>query len=145
LLLLAIFPQSAGVEAPVVPLLGLLASVAVGCVIYIGGVRIDLRRFFRWTGIFILVVAAGLLAGSLRHLHEAGLWNYFQTTAFDLSGVLPADSLLGVMLSGVFGYLEAPTVGEFVLYAAFLVISLFAFLRPMAHQAAGAEMVQPSR
>ena len=56
-----------------------------GFAIYYGGVRLDLRRFFRWTGVFIIFVAAGLLAGALRAFHEAGLWNGLQGTAFDLS------------------------------------------------------------
>ena len=84
--LLAVFQQSSGPEAPLGALLGLLAAGGIGYAIFIGGVRLDLRRFFRWTAIFILVVAAGILASSLRALHEAGLWNHLQATAFDLSG-----------------------------------------------------------
>jgi high-affinity iron transporter len=128
--LLAVFQQSDSAEAPLGALLGVLASVAVGYCIYMGGVRLNLRRFFRWTGVFILIVAAGILAGTLRHLHEAGVWNYLQTTVFDLSGVMPANSPLGVMLSGLFGYMDTPTVGEVIVYVVFLATSLIAFLRP---------------
>ncbi|MBZ4138546.1 FTR1 family protein, partial [Escherichia fergusonii] len=70
-------------------LLGILVSIGLGYGIYAGGVRLNLKRFFYWTGLFILVVAAGILAGSLRHLHEAGVWNSLQTVVFDLSNVLP--------------------------------------------------------
>ena len=128
--LLAVFQQSSGAAAPLGALLGIAAATAVGWGIYAGGLRLDLRRFFRWTGAFVLVVAAGILAGSLRALHEAGVWNHLQAVAFDLSGVLPMDSLLGTVFAGVFGYHDAPTVGELIAYVVFLAVTLTAFLRP---------------
>lgn len=39
--------------------IGLLAAVVIGWGIYIGGVRINLGRFFRITGAFLILVAAG--------------------------------------------------------------------------------------
>lgn len=87
--------------------------------LYRGGIRLDLRRFFRWTGVFILIVAAGLAAASLRSLHEAGVWNLLQARVYDLSSTLPVSSVLGTVLSGVFNYQEAPTIGEAGLYVIF--------------------------
>lgn len=127
--LLAVFQQSSGWEAPVGALAGIAVSVAIGWGLYSGGVRLDLRRFFRFTGLFILLVAAGLLAGVLRKLHEGGVWNHLQTVVFDMSTTLPMDSPLGAVLSGLLGYQAAPVVGEVVVYLAFLAASLFFFLR----------------
>jgi high-affinity iron transporter len=132
--LLAIFQQSSGWEAPVGALGGVAVAVAVGYGIYSGGVRLNLRRFFRLTGLFILLVAAGLLAGSLRRFHEAGVWNHLQQVVFDTSGALPVDSPLGAVLSGLLGYQEAPVTGEVGLYLAFLVVTVYFFLRPAAPQ-----------
>ena len=126
--LLAIFQQSPDPLAPLGALLGILVACAMGYGIYAGSVRIDLRRFFRWTGMLILVVAAGILAGSVRALHEAGLWNHLQTTAFDLSGVLPVDGGIGTLLSGLFGYSDRPAIGEVIAYALFLAVTLYLFL-----------------
>ena len=42
--------------------LGLLTAVAIGVALYKGAVRINLSRFFTWTGAFLIVVAAGVLA-----------------------------------------------------------------------------------
>ncbi|OEZ30308.1 iron uptake transporter permease EfeU [Variovorax boronicumulans] len=130
--LLAVFQQSTGWEAPVGALAGIAVSVVVGWGIYSGGVRLDLRRFFRFTGLFILLVAAGLLAGVLRKLHEAGVWNQLQTVVFDMSETLPMDSPVGAVLSGLLGYQAAPVVGEVIVYLAFLAVALFFFLRPAA-------------
>lgn len=134
--LLALFQQSSGPGAPVGALLGIILAAILGYGIYLGGVKLNLRRFFRWTGAFVLVVAAGILAHSIRALHEAGLWNGLQQTAFDLSGVLPVDGPVGSVLSGVLGYLDAPTIGEAGAYVVFLVLSLFLFLKPEAGQSA---------
>lgn len=128
--LLAIFQQSEGWSAPIGALAGIALAVVIGIAIYAGGVRIDLRRFFRWTGIFIIVVAAGILAGAIGHLHEAGVWNLMQTRAYDASGVLPETSLLGTILSGVFNYKDSPSTGEVAAYLAFLIVTLFMYLRP---------------
>ncbi|QNK65549.1 iron uptake transporter permease EfeU [Variovorax sp. PAMC26660] len=127
--LLAVFQQSSGWEAPVGALAGIAVSVAVGWGLYSGGVRLDLRRFFRYTGLFILLVAAGLLAGVLRKLHEGGVWNHLQTVVFDMSDTLPMDSPVGAVLSGLLGYQAAPVVGEVIVYLAFLAVALFFFLR----------------
>jgi high-affinity iron transporter len=128
--LLAIFQQSSGPSAPLAALAGILVAAVIGYAIYAGGVRLNLRLFFRWTGIFILVVAAGILASALRNLHEAGLWNGLQQVVFDLGGVLPVSSVPGTILSGVFNYQDAPTLGEAIVYVVFLAVTLFLFLRP---------------
>jgi high-affinity iron transporter len=128
--LLAAFQQQA--ENPLAwlaALLGLVVAAAIGYGIYQGGVRIDLRRFFRLTGLFIIFVAAGLLAGAIKALHEAGLWNQLQTVVFDLSHVLPIDTPLGVILAGMFGYNDTPTVSEVLAWLLFLIPALFLFMR----------------
>lgn len=127
--LLAVFQQSSGWSVPAGGLLGLAVAGCVGMAIYWGGVRINLQRFFRWTGLFILVVAAGLLASALRALHEAGLWNLLQSVPVDASAWLPADSALGTVLSGLFGYSDRPALGEIIVYVAFLAVMLPLMLR----------------
>ncbi|UPG73234.1 FTR1 family protein [Roseomonas gilardii subsp. gilardii] len=136
--LLAVMRQSPGLAAPIGALAGLLLAVVVGAAITWGGLRLDLRRFFRWSGVLILLVAAGLLAGSLRALHEAGLWNGLQATVFDLSDILPADGVAGSVLAGIFGYSDRPALGEVLVYLAFLAITLPLFLRPVPAGAAPA-------
>lgn len=130
--LLAIFQQSPGPAAPLSALAGIALSAVIGFGIYYGGVRIDLRRFFYWTGLFILVVAAGLLSSVLRNLHEAGIWNLLQDRAYDLTEILPLSSLPGTVLSGMFGYHDAPAIGEMLIWALYLLVTLTLFFRPQA-------------
>ena len=132
--LLATFQQDVGAAVPAGAVLGLLCAVAVGYGIYRGGVRMNLRLFFRWTGVLIVFVAAGLLASGLRAFHEAGVWNGLQATAFDLSGVLPNDGVAGTLLAGLFGYNDMPAVGEVLVYVAYLVPTLVLFTAGLRSQ-----------
>ena len=126
--LLATFQQNIGIEAPIGAFLGYAAAIAVGVGIYQGGIRIDLKRFFKWTGAFIILVAAGLSAGAIRAFHEAGVWNLLQTVVFDASETLPNHSVFGVILSGLFGYNDTPTVSEAISYFGYLIPTMFLFL-----------------
>lgn len=122
LFLLASFQQqNVGIEAPIGAIIGTLIAVALGAAIFLGGKRIDMRRFFAVTGGFIMVVAAGFLAGSLHHLHEAGVWNSLQTQVWDTSGAIDETGTLGSLLRGLMGYNPTPTVGEVILYFGYLV------------------------
>lgn len=105
---------------------GLMVAVVIGFLIYQGSIRINLAKFFRITGVFLIFVAAGLFAGSFRALHEGGVWNIWQTrlyeysSAFDWSKVLDEDSPLGVLLGGFFGYVHQHTISDAVLYFIYL-------------------------
>ncbi|WES70113.1 iron uptake transporter permease EfeU [Superficieibacter sp. HKU1] len=128
--LLAAFQQDLGIWPPLGAVLGLTTAVVLGFLLYWGGIRLNLGAFFKWTSLFILLVAAGLAAGAIRAFHEAGLWNQFQDVAFDLSNVLSTHSLFGTLLEGIFGYQEAPSVSEVAVYFIYLVPALALFLWP---------------
>ena len=137
--LLAVFQQSEGPGAPIGALLGLVLAIAIGWLIYSGSLRLNLSAFFRWTGLFILVVAAGILASSVQALHEAGVWNQLQGVVFDISASLPADGPLGSVLAGMFGYQDTPTVSTLGAYLIYLAVALLMFFLP-----AGAANASPS-
>ncbi len=141
--LLAIFQQNGGWAPALGAGLGILLAAVIGYAIYALGVKLNLRAFFRWTGILILFVAAGLVANAVRSLHEAGLWNHLQQNVYDLGAVLPADGALGAILSGFFGYQERAALGEVVAYLAFLVPMLALFLGAGRHEQAGASVPPP--
>lgn len=138
--LLAVFQQSEGTAAPMGALLGLILAIVVGFAIYSGSMRLNLGLFFRWTGLFILVVAAGILSTSVQALHEAGLWNHLQTIVFDISAALPMDGPLGSVLAGMFGYQDAPTVSTLSVYLIYLIGALVLFFLP----APGAQSAKPA-
>jgi high-affinity iron transporter len=100
--------------------LGLVAAVAIGLGLYRGGVRINLTRFFRITGIVLVFVAAGLLATAAHTAHEAGWINGLQGQAVDLSWLVRPGTISGSLLTGMLGLQPSPTVieaGVYLLYA----------------------------
>ncbi len=127
--LIAVFNQAPTAEMPLGAVLGLVAAAVIGYLIYKGGVKINLGKFFQWTGVLLIFVAAGLLAGAFRALHEAGVWNIGQIIVFDSSHILHNDSVMGVLMGGFFGYTDHPVVSDLVLYVVYLVTVLYLFFR----------------
>jgi len=101
--------------------IGLLSAVAIGLGIYRGGVRINLTRFFRVTGLILVFVAAGLLASSLHTAHEAGWFNGLQSQAVDLTWLVQPGTVSGSLLTGMLGLQPTPTVGEAAIYLLYAV------------------------
>jgi high-affinity iron transporter len=97
--------------------------------LYCGGIRMNLRSFFRVTGMILIVVAAGLFAYSLHELQEAGWLPILEAHAFDLSASLPDDAGAGAILRGLVGYNADPTWLEVVGWAAYLLVVGGLFLR----------------
>lgn len=128
--LLAAFQQDVGIWPPIGALAGLATAVVLGFLLYWGGVRLNMAAFFKWTSLFILLVAAGLSAGAIRAFHEAGLWNHFQDVAFDMSNTLSTHTLFGTLLEGIFGYQEAPSVSEVAVWFIYLILALVLFALP---------------
>lgn len=109
-------------------LLGLLCAIAIGCLVYRGSTVINIGKFFHYTSIAIIVFASGLLAGSLRKFTEAGLFSSFQDKAYNISGVLKNNSVLGTIFGSLLGYDDSPAKAELFVYLAFLIIVLSIFL-----------------
>jgi high-affinity iron transporter len=100
--------------------LGLVAAIAIGLGLYRGGVRINLTRFFRFTGLILVFVAAGLLASAAHTGHEAGWINSFQGQALDLTWLVQPGTITGSLLTGMLGLQPTPTqieVAVYLLYA----------------------------
>jgi high-affinity iron transporter len=109
--------------------LGLSTATGLGWAIYRGAVRINLRSFFQWTGVFLVVVAAGVLAHGVHELQEAGLLPGEHSLAFDLSAQIPSDSWYGALLRGIFSFSPESTVLEVLVWAFYAVPVLYLFLR----------------
>jgi high-affinity iron transporter len=109
--------------------LGLGLAVVLGALLYRGGIRMNLRTFFRVTGFVLIVVAAGLFAFSLHELQEAGWLPFLEGHAFDVSSSLPDDSGFGAILRGLVGYHADPTWLEVVGWLGYLAVVGAAFLR----------------
>lgn len=131
--------SGSGIDTLLGGLAGLAVAISVGWAIFVGGRRVNLRRFFTATGTILIFVAAGLVAFAVAELANAGLYAN-GGLVFDLSGVLSEESPIGSVLHGLFGYRSAPTPLEVIGYLAYLipVLILFVMDRPLIRRAAPA-------
>jgi high-affinity iron transporter len=111
--------------------IGILVAVGIGWIFYTGSRRIDLRSFFRWTGIALIFIAAGLLSQAVHELIEVGAITIGAQTAYDLSTVLPDSSGIGQFLRAILGYSATPEVSTLGIHIAYLVVVLGLYLRPV--------------
>ena len=110
-------PATAGFGA----VLGIATAVVVGVLIYRGGVRLNLNRFFRVTGVVLALVAAGLVASTLHTAHEAGWVNVGQAEALDLSWLVVPGTWTAALLTGMLGLQPRPTTIEVIGYLVYAI------------------------
>lgn len=110
-------------------LLGLLTAVVAGWLVYRGALRLNLGTFFAWTGGFLVLVAAGVLAYGVHDLQEAAVLPGLNTLAFDISDVLTPSSVLAVVVKGIFNVAPAMTWLETVAWIAYVAAVMPLFVR----------------
>ncbi|WFF08678.1 FTR1 family protein [Micromonospora sp. WMMD1076] len=127
---------------------GIATAVVIGFLLYRSAVRINLSRFFTWTGALLILVAAGILKYGVHDFQEAGVLPGLNDLAFDISNTLDPGSWYGALLAGMFNVTAAPTVLELVAWVAYAVPVLVLFLRKPGRPSKPvqpAEPVQPAR
>lgn len=111
--LLAAFNESgSGGSAVVGAVLGIVVAIGLGYGIYRGGVRINLSKFFRATGLVLVLVAGGLVVSALHTAHEAGWLDLGQHRMADLSWLVQPGSVLASLLTGMLGIQPYPVLAE---------------------------------
>lgn len=133
-----------GTAAPLLgAALGLATAVLVAWALYRGVMRLDLQKFFAWTGAFLVLVAAGVLSYGVHDLQEAGILPGLHSLAFDVSAAVPPTSWYGTLLKGVLNFTSATTWLQAIAWTAYVVPTMTffvrtAFRRPPARPAAPA-------
>jgi high-affinity iron transporter len=123
--------------------IGLAIASLFGVGFYEGSRRLNLAAFFRWTGIALVLIAAGLIGNAMHELIEIGVIPFGTQTLFDLGGILPHEpdggSLLGQVLGALFGYTSTPELTRFVVWLGYVVVVLTLYLRPIPRLPAPAD------
>ncbi|MER6265925.1 iron uptake transporter permease EfeU [Streptomyces sp900105755] len=128
----SVHAASDGTPRPLIGVaLGLASAVFLGWLFYRGALRINLAKFFTWTGGMLVVVAAGVLAYGFHDLQEADWIPGLTSQAFDISGTVPPDSWYGTLLKGVFNFQPDPTVLQVTVWLLYLVPTLAFFFAPV--------------
>ena len=146
-------------------LLGLAAAVVLGWLLARGMVRVDLRVFFAWTGAFLVVVAAGVLAYAIHDLQEAGAlpgpftalapidatgavatgWAAFPFGwAFDLRAAIPPTSPLAALLQATIGFMPQMTWLQVIAWVLYLAVVGTIFVRGLRRRPTTTVRRQPA-
>jgi high-affinity iron transporter len=123
---------------------GVATAVALGTLLYASALRINLTKFFTWTGGLLILVAAGILKYGVHDFQEAGVLPGLNRLAFDISSVLDPSTWYAALLAGMFNITPAPTVLEMVAWLAYAVPVLVLFLRPTRRGPAPAPKPTPA-
>jgi high-affinity iron transporter len=109
--------------------LGLITAIAIGVLVNRGAVKLDLARFFRYTGYALVVVSAGVLSYGIHDLQEAGFLPGLANVAFDISAQLPPASWYATVLRGTINLTPVTTWLQLVAWLAYIAIVGAVFFR----------------
>ncbi|GAA0325996.1 FTR1 family protein [Actinoallomurus spadix] len=126
--------QDSSVQPIVGAVLGLLTAALLGYLLYRGGLRLNLKRFFTITGAALIVVAAGVFGYGFHDLQEAGILPGITSHAFEphkwFHGMGTTGQWLQTALQGVFNLTPQVTKVQAVMWVLYVVPVMFLFLRP---------------
>jgi high-affinity iron transporter len=109
-------------------LLGVLVAVGLTFLLYRGAIRIDFNRFFFYTGLFLIVVAAGIASYGVHALQVYGWLPGLHNTAFDITSVYDQSSWYGEVLQGIFNFRPEPSWLQVIVWVGYIVIVGTAFV-----------------
>src|SRR6476620_11931449 len=110
-------------------LLGLAVAAGLGYLLHRGVLKVNLSRFFTWTGVALVVIAGGVLAYGIHDLQEAGILPGLHSLAFDVSAAVPPSSWYGTLLKGTLNFSPATTWLEAAAWVLYAVPVMYFYLR----------------
>ncbi len=118
--------------------LGLLIAIILGIGIYKGSLRISMRALFKWTSIFLILFAAGMIAYGIHELQEAGLLLVGPIEIWDINPPILSDGsypllhekgAIGSLAKALFGYNGNPSALEVTAYIGYLATAFIFYWR----------------
>lgn len=123
--------SASGAEVVVGGLLGLLVAAALGWVVYRGGNRLNLRRFFQITGVLLILFAAGLAGKAVHEFREAlGVTGGLANSAWTVESGPWAKGTFHDFMNGFFGWHAEAEWIRVIAHFGYLIPVMWIFLRP---------------
>ncbi len=126
---------------------GLIVAAVMGIAVFALGVKINIRLFFQFMGIFLLLIVGGLAIGTLKHFDSAAaLFSQLSTSNWCVAGhdscilgrqvwngaqFLPDSEFPGIILKALFGYRQTLYLGQIIAYISFLTIMGTAYFQSL--------------
>ncbi len=120
--------------------LGVIAAIAIGYLFFAGARKINLKNFFSISSIFLILIAAGLVAHGIHELEEAGLLNPVIEHVWDINPAAPLAAqgiyplmhekgAIGSFFVGLLGYNGNPSLLEVLSYISYLALIFYLYSR----------------
>lgn len=121
-------------------LTGVIIAAFVSYFFFKGTMRISLKTFFKVTGTFIILIAAGLLVQAISMMQDVGIIGSVIPHVYDITWFLPEHSIdhahyvrdhgvepllsgdIGIFLKALFGYSSMPSIEEVIAYIGYFVV-----------------------
>ncbi|WJE51948.1 FTR1 family protein [Bacillus cereus] len=130
---------------------GLLVAAGVSYLFFKGTMRISLKVFFKVTGAFIVLIAAGLLVQGVSMLQDLKILGSVMPHVYDITWLLPEHPIdyahylrdhgtapllsgdIGIFLKAFLGYSSMPSLEEVLVYIGYFVVlyMLIVFKKPV--------------
>ncbi|WP_144568805.1 FTR1 family iron permease [Bacillus pseudomycoides] len=130
---------------------GLFVAVIVSYLFFKGTMRISLKVFFKVTGAFIVLIAAGLLVQGISMLQDLKIIGSVMPHVYDITWLLPEHPIdyahylrdhgtapllsgdIGIFLKAFLGYSSMPSLEEVLVYIGYFVVlyMLIIFKKPV--------------
>ena len=95
---------------------GLMAAAAISYVVFKTSTHLDLHMFFKVTGIFLILFAAGLTAHGVHELQEAGVVPIIVEHVWDINHIFDEKGTAGSLAKSLLGYNGNPSLLEVLSY-----------------------------
>jgi high-affinity iron transporter len=111
-------------------ILGLALAIGLGYGIYNRAVKINLSKFFTYSGVALIVVAAGVLSYGIHEFQEFGILPGPDAFAWDVTSWMPKESFVAALLGGTIGFDTTTSWLQLFIWVGYLGLTISAYLAP---------------
>lgn len=119
---------------------GFIIAFVVSYFFFKGTMKVSLKTFFKATGAFIILIAAGLLVQGISMLQDLSIIGSVMPHVYDITWFLPEHPIdyehyirdhgsvpifsgeVGIFLKALFGYSSMPSIEEIIAYVGYFVV-----------------------
>ncbi len=123
--------QTSGSAILVSGLVGLVAAFGVAWAVYVAGVRLQLRSFFKVAAVLLVLFGAAILRYAVHEFEEVGWVPPLIEHVWNTGAFIPESSPLGSVLQALIGYTSQPSLVQLIAYFGYLTIVGYFLLRPV--------------
>jgi high-affinity iron transporter len=97
--------------------------------LYLGALKLNIAKFFRYSGLALIIVAAGMLSYAVHEFQEVNFLPGDANKLFDISDTISKESILGSILKGAFNFTPTPSVLQSLIWTLYVLPVGYLFLR----------------